>query len=362
MNKSIACIFPETLPDERLLFPLVQVFGQVVYLQAVENEEPPPDTETVMVRQCREQGRLHHFTPAPLGEQRQRFLALVQDMRRRGDTYISQLSMLTLAGLNRRDQPETGQAIIGDLLRRSDIRTEQDLEQILWQSRLIVKLGEIYDIEQTGLRRALGEISSRQEKLLAALCDDEDNPFVLSADNQDLDQETDGILRHRLRAWTRLCLHGGNSIPGLLITRHRTVVDLLQEVHEKQWQQPSRLIATLDIPASGSESAPGLPSAPSLAEQCPSLNMALAAMSGGASSLHLNNNSEQPFQKGLLEWSQTITRLGHSPDTIKWRLELYSFAGATAAALLSKSFAANIAHPAEGQPSTDCVVGLLTLR
>lgn len=362
MNKSIACVFPETLPDERLLLPLVQVFEQVVYLQAVENEAPPSDTETGVVRHCREQGRLRQFIPAPLGEQRQRFLALVQDMRRRGDTYISQLSLLTLAGLNRRDQPETGQAIIGDLLRRSDIRAEQDLEQMLWQSRLIVKLGEIYDIEQAGLRQALGEISSRQDSLMAALCDDEDSPFVRSTENQDLDQETDGILRHRLRAWTRLCLHGGNTIPGLLITRHRNAVDLLQEVYEKRWRQPSRLIATLDIPEFGSGSASAPTSEPSLADQCPSLTMALAAMSNGASSLQLDNDAEQLLEKGILEWSQTVIRQGLPRDRAKWKLELYLFAGATAATLLSESFATDVDHHAEAEQLTGCVVGLLTPR
>ena len=362
MNKSIACVFPETLPDERFIFPLVQVFEQVVYLQAVENEPPPPDTETVAVKQCREQGRLGHFTPAPLGEQRQRFLALVQDMRHRGDTYISQLSMLTLAGLNRRNQPETRQTIVGDLLRRSDIRAEQDLEQMLWQSRLIVKLGEIYDIEQAGLRQALGEISSRQEKLLAALCDDEDNPFARSADNQDLNQETDGTLRHRLRAWTRLCFHGDNSIPGLLITRHRTAVNLLQEVYEKRWRQSSRLIATMDIPEFGNGSAPWLTTEPPLAEQCPNLTIALAAMSGGPSSLHLDNDWEQLLEKGVSEWSKTIIHQGFTPHTVKWRLELFLFAGTTAKTLLSESFAADVDHKAEGQQSTGCLVGMLTLR
>ena len=38
MNNVTACIFPDTLPDEALLFPLVQVFNQLVYLQAVEDE------------------------------------------------------------------------------------------------------------------------------------------------------------------------------------------------------------------------------------------------------------------------------------------------------------------------------------
>jgi hypothetical protein len=34
-------LFPDTVPSERMLIPLVQVFGQLVYFQAVENDAFP---------------------------------------------------------------------------------------------------------------------------------------------------------------------------------------------------------------------------------------------------------------------------------------------------------------------------------
>ena len=103
MNKSIACVFPETLPSERLLFPLLQVFEQVVYMQAIENEPTQQGVTPSFIEHSQQLGRLQRFTPVPLGDQRERFLALVHDMRQRGVDYTSQLSMLTLAGLNRRE-------------------------------------------------------------------------------------------------------------------------------------------------------------------------------------------------------------------------------------------------------------------
>ena len=81
MNRILACIFPETLPDAGLLAPLVQVFNQVVHMQAVENE--PPATDSTYLNQCRKMGRLRSFTPAPLGQERDRFMALVEDMRQK---------------------------------------------------------------------------------------------------------------------------------------------------------------------------------------------------------------------------------------------------------------------------------------
>lgn len=361
MNKSIACVFPETLPDERLLCPLVQVFGQVVHLQAVEND-PRPVTETALIRQCREKGRLLGFTPAPLGEHRQRFLALVQDMRRRGDTYISQLSMLTLAGLNRRDQQESRQTIIDDLLHRSDIHLEQNAEQLLWQSRLIVKLGEIYDIDQEALRQALEEISSRQGKVLAALCDDDDNPFIFSAAPQNLDQETDTVLRHRLKAWTRLCFHGGKSAPGLLVTRHRTALDLLHEVYEKQQRQSPRLLATLEIPQIQSASEPGVVTTAPLGEQCRSLSMVLTTITASASSMRFDDAQEQLLTKGVSEWSEAIARHVDPAQTATCGLELYMFEGTTASALFTESYAVERGYYDKRCLSKGCIVALLTMQ
>ena len=95
MNTTLACVFPQTLPDADFVFPLLQVFDGVVHLQAVENE--PLETESAYLRQCLESGKLHPFAPVPLGEDRRRFLTLVEDMRRHGADYIAQLSMLTVA-------------------------------------------------------------------------------------------------------------------------------------------------------------------------------------------------------------------------------------------------------------------------
>ncbi|HFQ90994.1 MAG TPA: hypothetical protein ENK27_13050, partial [Desulfobulbus sp.] len=40
MKKLTVCIFPDTVPSDGVLFPLVQVFDRIVYCQAVENMDP----------------------------------------------------------------------------------------------------------------------------------------------------------------------------------------------------------------------------------------------------------------------------------------------------------------------------------
>jgi len=332
-------------------------------MQAIENEPPAPGTETAWIQQCRRQGRLYGFTPTPLGDQRERFRALVQDMRRRGETYTSQLSMLTLAGLNRRDQPQSHRSILSDLLQRSDIKEQQATELLLWQSRLIVNLGEFYDIEQAELHSALDAITRRQDSLLAELCEEEENPFVLPTSPQNGGQETDGILRHRLKAWTRLCFHGGHPAPGLLVTRHRTAMDLLQEVYEKGWRQSARQLASLDIPvvrtASGQPS--GLDEPPG--QQCPSLDKVLEEISAGGSSVQYTEEKEQLLQTGLSEWSRSTGGLFSSSRTERCVLDLFLFPATTAPRLFWESFDSGAIpdKPAAREGGAGCIVGLLTM-
>jgi len=361
MNKTIACVFPETLPDERLLFPLVQVFDQVVHMQAIENTPPEQGTETVFIEQCRQRGRLQGFTPAPLGEQRDRFRALVQDMRRRGDAYTSQLSMLTLAGLNRRNHPESHHSILSDLLQRSDIKEQQETELVLWQSRLIVTLGEFFDIEQAELNRALHEITHRQDTLLADLCEEEENPFVLPVTAQDTGHETDGILRHRLKAWTRLCFYDGRPVPGLLVTRHRMAMDLLQEVYEKRHRQSVRHLARLEVPVTRTVPGQDANLDEPLIRQSPSLGKVLAELAANASGLQREGEMQQLVQAGLAEWSHCVAGLFSSAPTERCVLDLVLFPETTAPRLFAESFDGGTRSDKQGDKASTvgCVVGLL---
>ena len=279
MNIATACIFPETLPSESLLFPLVQVFDQLVYLQAVEDEPLRTDLSSSLVGHLLQQGTLQLFTPAPLGDQRERFLALTGDMQKRRDDYTSQLSMLTLAGLSRRGQAETKNSILTNLLKigKIDSRNEEE-ELLLWQSRLMLKLGEFFDAEQTELNEALRNITNRQDDLFAELREETDNPFSLTAGLQGSGHQADAILQHRLKAWSRLYFHAPpQPQPQVFITDNETVLDTLQEVFEKNHRLNARKIASLELPARRGSAAESPALAP-LIHQCPNLQAAMVAL------------------------------------------------------------------------------------
>jgi hypothetical protein len=358
MNKSIACAFPETLPDERLLFPLVQVFEQVVYMQAVENEPVGQGSGADFILRCRQLDWLQFFTSTPLGNQRERFLALVSDLQRRGADYTSQLSMLTLAALHNRDTPESNASIVSGLLQRGDIKEQDESALLLWQSRLILKLGEIFDIEQAELNMALRRIADRESTLLADLCEEDDSPFILPVNAQDSGQETNGMLRHRLKAWSRLCFHDGNRPPGILVTRHRTAMDLMQEVFEKRCRQSARQIISLELPCaaplSADDAIPGEP--PGL--HCPSLRAGLAMLTDGVTSVELEGKTMPLLSEGQAQWSQRLS--DHFPEQERCHLDLFFFPGMTAGQLCAVSFdGGRFSQASQEETATGCVVGLL---
>lgn len=362
MNKSIACAFPETLPDERLLFPLVQVFGQVVYMQAVENEPPDQGPNSAFVERCRQEGRVRTLTPAPLGDQRERFLALVQDMRRRGSDYTSQLSMLTLAGLSRREQQESKQSIVADLLKMTDIKEQEAQNLLLWQSRLVLKLGEFFDAQQTTLNQALSNIASRQDTLLAELREEEDDLFAAAVSQGEGNQETDGMLDHRLKAWTRLCLHDVDQPQGVLVASRPSALDRLQEMYEKNRGRIPQLWASLELPAfaafgeqTGAAAPPG--------DRCPTLDQALEAMTFNQQ--HLTEEALKALvATGAQQWAQHIKSRPTALSESRHVLELYRFPEISARGLLQEGFAGGgpSGQTDHCDPSSGCFVGLLSAQ
>ena len=361
VNMNCACVFPETRPDERLLFPLLQVFSQLVHIQAIENEAVEEGAESAFVVRCRRQKRLIGCTPVPLGTERERFCSLIGDMRRRGETYTSQLNMLILADINRRDSAESGSAILRDVLKRGEIGDRDETHLLLWQSRLILKLGEWYDLDQADLSRALQAIEAKQESLLAELCEDADTPFTLAAEMHDAGQDNDSILRHRLKAWTRLCFSGSHDAPGIPITRHSAAMELLQEVYEKLSGHSARWLISLEIPLLAPDQVLDLTT--SLVQHCPKLRQAICALADNRSSRPPMEDIKRLLLAGQMEWAQCLSPF--LPLTAQQRsvLDLFLFPKMSSARLFAESFAGGVLPGGDRGQDTiaGSVVGLLRM-
>ncbi|MBV5317330.1 MAG: hypothetical protein JZU50_05945 [Desulfobulbaceae bacterium] len=340
MNDIIACVFPETLPDEALLFPLVQVFGQLVYMQAAENEPLDQDLSTPLIETLLRHGRLQLHTPIPLGDQRQRFLALTGDIKNRRDDYASQLSMLSLAGLSRREPKETKNSILTELLQSGNIdRCQEEEELLLWQSRLMLKLGEFFDIEQADLDSALRKITNRQDALLVALREEEDTLFTPTTAQQATGLNTEAMLRHRLKAWSRLYFYGTMPVqPQVFITRHEAAFETLQEAFEKNYRQGPRLVTCLELPATDTAAATFSPQVP-LVEQCAGLQTALTTLTNPDSSFNIQETGlTAPFTDCAAAWSQLVNNHYPAAKHDRCQLDLFLFPEISARQLFWESF------------------------
>ncbi len=256
MKELTVCIFPDTVPRDGVLFPLVQVFDRVVYCQAVENMDIDTMDLSTMARALVREKLCTLFAPAPLGEDRERFLALVSDLRNRRDDYASQLGNLSLAGMGQPlpGQKETGSSIISNLLRQSGIggKSEQERELLLWQARLVLQLAEIYDEEQRRVEQELEKISALQDGLFAELREETGEDFALTRKLHSISSLTDNQLSLRLKAWTRLFFLGSAAPPlrpDLFVTTGKDGLDRLEEQYEKLTKSPPRPLGRIFLPA-----------------------------------------------------------------------------------------------------------------
>ncbi len=239
MTNNSAYIFPETVPGDEIIFPLVQVFMPLVYSQAVEDDEIPEELQSAFVGELDEKKLCTIHVPSPLGEQRERFLALINDLQNRRDDYAAQLKSLSLAGIGtgRRTGNESRTSIIENLLQAKDVAKEKQEEQemLLWQARLLLKLGEIFDADQISLQRDLDKISRLESGLFSELRKEQSDPYAMTKTISSATGQTDGLQRLRLKAWTRLFFLGSERPveDGCFVSTNKDAVELLVEEYEQ---------------------------------------------------------------------------------------------------------------------------------
>ena len=228
MDPLEAIIFPQTLPIGVNFLPLVHFFDALVYCAPVEGEHQDKADDN----HCR------YFSPAPLGDDRERFLSLVQDLEGKRDHYAEQLGHLSLAGFTQssREVGETKGAIISDLLRPkdSDDSLLEKKMQILWQARLVLKLGEMYDQQQQSLQDDMQRVMDQENSLFGELRQEEDVSFAFTRQLGGATQSNSVLEDHRLKAWVRLLALGSVSptVSAVFVTSDRRGLDYLVEKYE----------------------------------------------------------------------------------------------------------------------------------
>ncbi|MCI5147229.1 MAG: hypothetical protein D3923_17310, partial [Candidatus Electrothrix sp. AR3] len=120
MKTDTVYIFPDTMPRDELLFPLVQFFNQLVHLRPAKNDLNPEDELSGLGQKLFKQGQLRFESPASLANwDQERFARLVQDLQHRPAEYAAQLNNLALTRLNSSQIMEGKHSIINTILQQT---------------------------------------------------------------------------------------------------------------------------------------------------------------------------------------------------------------------------------------------------
>jgi hypothetical protein len=246
--------FPDTAILSLRQLPLFLLFPTVHIITPVEDD--PQNKDVIMNSSfC----RCH--TPHPLGEDRQRFLYLINDIQNRKDDYAAQLSHITLASMS--EKQNTGESskhqIVSSLLgRQPDDKkvADSDREDRIWQARLVLKIGEILDREEEEVARSLAFLDESEADLFERLKGEDDDDQDIAELYDDLKNVRSKLNRpktesvnKRMRAWFRFV--EGAQLPTCRIwsTTRQETADILFESHEKQHGELPQHLASFELPA-----------------------------------------------------------------------------------------------------------------
>lgn len=197
---------------------------------------------------------------------RDRFLHLLHDIKNRKDNYVEQLSYLSLASLSAPASRGDGSklTIISSLLegmeQDADAANEQD-RLALWQARLVLKIAEVLDQEEEELALQLATIDDQEIDLFRRLqgemresgdedLAEEEDPFIeLLELKQKMNQPRPGMIKNRLRAWSRLFRSGPMPNFWLWTTRRQEAADILLEQYERESGHSPIELLQIDLPA-----------------------------------------------------------------------------------------------------------------
>jgi hypothetical protein len=322
MKSTRICVFPDTLPQDDIFFPLVQVFDQVVYLRPVENDRPDEEKASPLLREAMTENLIDFCCPAPLEDDRERFLRLVNDLQNRPDDYAGQLANLSLAGLGRRGEQESKTTIINTLLKQNGIKekNQEQRETVLWQARLVLALGEIFDRDQAAIQKNLAQLAAKQQGLLDELREDDQQPFSFTKKIMGSNTQTEKQLRLRLKAWSRLFALGSKEVNiSIFVTTNSDILDLLVEHYDVYEQKnPTKLLEILLPMACFTDL--------SLKQHVDSIKHNKAQISLESDILKkLASASQQERDRYMREWTEILQHT-FSPKKYKYcKISLYAF-------------------------------------
>ena len=211
MNSFDTLIFPDTDILKEEYYPLLLLCSPLHFLQLVETT--PGTKADQEVEHYSSHGLLRAHTPAPLGDNRQAYLDLIDDIRDNKYSYVNELKTLTTQSgpAARGVTPNSDMYdFICSLLKKYGIALKDiDSQLELWQSRLVLSLAEMLTKETDELEEDISYFDEEEMSALRLLTKaDGANQGDISNEVRNFKNQTkktqSGFIKKRFDAWLYL--------------------------------------------------------------------------------------------------------------------------------------------------------------
>lgn len=248
-------IFPDTDIFSYKQFPYL-LFGTP--LRFLELVEPDPNDQRNDRDIFIDSGLCQPHDPSPLGEDRSRFLRLINDIKERKDDYAAQLSALTVAAMSSPKDKSAGEErhqIISSLLGSPAAESPQTPDDLfdLWQARLVLAIAEILLREEEELQQELQLLDAQEMEMFLSLQGesgpDETDPFSeLEQISAHLNRARPGEMKMRVRSWLTLMRRAPLPAVSLWLASSPDAGDELLNEYEKYHEPTPLPILELGLP------------------------------------------------------------------------------------------------------------------
>jgi hypothetical protein len=322
MSTLEALYFPGTEIYSGSQFPIFLLLQKTHLLQPVESTEISDNAADIF----KTTGLCQAHTPCPLGENRDRFLRLIRDIRERKDDYAAQLSSLTVAALSNKKASveDSSRGIITSLLGGHGVAptAQEDRDLQLWQARLVLKIGEILDREEEEVAMQMAVLEDEEDGLFKTLQgeleDEEESLFEeLQQLKETISRPTATTIKNRLGAWSRLYRAGTVTSQKIWLTHMEEAADILLEKYEDLNGSAASIVAELELPANiGWGSADAIEQIQSFREQ----NDALL----GRIQTTLAAAGDEDIKPLITEWAAALQKMFPSEKNGRTTLTFYN--------------------------------------
>ncbi|MEN8142106.1 MAG: hypothetical protein ABFQ82_00745 [Thermodesulfobacteriota bacterium] len=247
MNIIKGLYFPGTMARGAAFNSLLCLLDQIDYYLVVEDDQDQPGDSGA---NSYWQGQV----VAPLGEEREKFLAMIRDIRLYGAQYYENC-LARLSADGGLDSDETSARQLAARVKEGKAGGSEKLPSAkLWQARVVLRLAEILEEEKTEIDRGLAAVKRNEMNVFRGLKgEDEDSkeddlfsyggPEVIGSKPVNFDKA--------LPAWGVLHTVDSQDHP-FLVTDNAAAAAVLFDVTEAMAGEEVQLLVAIDLPWVGS--------------------------------------------------------------------------------------------------------------